>query len=159
MRSSRTAGLVLALVLGAATAGLAQQPGKGQQEGRPRQEWQGRRQQGGYGMLLQGIELTAEQKTQLQALRGKGDVEERAEERDALREQMKTAREKNDTAALRQLRAQQVTRMQQHREQMISQIRGILTPAQQQVFDQNVADAKARFEKRGERMRQRRGQS
>jgi Spy/CpxP family protein refolding chaperone len=151
MRSSKTAGLVLALVLGAASAGLAQQPGQGQRDGKTRQEWQGRKQGGaGFGMLLKGIELTAEQKTQLQALRGKQGDKAGGSERGALREQMRAARESGDTAAVRELRTQQAARMQQHRAAMHGQIRAILTPAQQEVFDRNVAEAKARFEKRGE---------
>ena len=150
MRSSRTAGLVLALVLGAASAGLAQQPGQGQRDGKARQEWQGRKQHGGgFGMLLNGIELTADQKTQLQALRGKQGDKTSGGERGAVREQMRAARESGDTAALRELRTQQAARMQQHREALFGEIRALLTPAQQEVFDRNAADAKARFEKRG----------
>jgi Spy/CpxP family protein refolding chaperone len=157
MRSSKTAGLVLALVLGAASAGLAQQPSQGQRDGKARQEWQGRKQHdGGFGMLLKGIELTAEQKTQLQALRGKQGSEAQRTERSAVREQMRAARESGDTAALRALRTQQVARMQQHREAMFGQIRTILTPAQQEVFDRNVAEAKTRFEKHGDGVKQRR---
>lgn len=156
MRSNRTTGLVLALVLGAASAGLAQQPGQEQRDEKPRQEWQGRRQQGGFGMLLKGIELTAEQKSQLQALRSGQRSEASRGQRSEQREQMKAARERGDTAALRQLRTQQFERMQQHREAMFGQVRAILTPAQQQVFDKNVAETKARFEQRGEGTKQRR---
>lgn len=157
MRSSKTAGLVLALVLGAASAGLAQQPSQGQRDGEGRQEWQGRKQHGrGFGMLLKGIELTAEQKTQLQALRSKQGDEAHGSERSAVHEQMRAARESGDTATLRQLRTQQAAKMQQHREAMHGQIRAILTPAQQEVFDRNVAEAKARFEKHGAGVKQRR---
>jgi hypothetical protein len=73
-----------------------------------------------------------------------------------LREQMRAARESGDTAALRELRTQQAARMQQHRAAMHGQIRAILTQPQQEVFDRNVAEAKARFEQHGAGVKQRR---
>jgi len=154
MQSSRTAGLVLALVLGAASAGLAQQPSHEHKDTtrQGRQEWQGRRGGGrGFGMLLKGIELTDQQKTQLKALHEKQDDNREQGQRGELRDDVKSARERGDAAKLRELRQQHFTRMQQNREQMIRQVRALLTPAQQQLFDRNVADAKDRFEKRGER--------
>jgi Spy/CpxP family protein refolding chaperone len=153
MRSSKTAGLVLALMLGAASAGLAQQPSNEHKDTtrQGRQEWQGRRHGGGFGMLLKGIELTDQQKTQLKALHEKRGDDREQGQRGELRDEVKTARERGDTAKLREFRQQQFTRMQQNREEITRQVRAILTPAQQQVFDRNVADAKDRFEKRAER--------
>lgn len=157
MRSSKTAGLVLALMLGVVSAGLAQQPGQGQRDGKTRQEWQGRKQhRDGFGMLMKGIELTAEQKTQLQALRSKHGSEAKGSDHSAVREQMRAARESGDTAALRQLRTQHVARMQQQRQAMSGEIRAILTPAQREIFDRNVTEAKARLEKHGAGAKQQR---
>ena len=156
MGSSRTAGLVLALVLGAASAGLAQQPSERQHDNKSKQEWQGRRGRGGFGMLLKDIQLTDQQKAQLKELREKQRGEAGQGQRGDLREEVRTAREKGDTARLRELRAQSFARMQQHREEEIRAIRALLTPAQQTVFDRNVAEAKERFEKRGERFKEQR---
>lgn len=157
MRSSRISGLVLALVVGAATAGMAQQPVQqgqhrhGQRGQGTEHAWQGRGQHGGFGMLLKGIDLTDQQKGQLMELRARQGEKARSGEQSRIREQVKAAREKGDTAALRQLRVQRMAEMKQHRDQMFASIRSILTPAQRTVFDRNVADAQKRFEQRGAR--------
>jgi hypothetical protein len=71
-----------------------------------------------------------------------------------VREQVKSAREKGDTAQLKQLRAQMRDQMKQRQERMIQDIRGILTADQRQVFDRNVADAQQHFQQRASRHEQ-----
>ena len=151
MRSSRITGLAMALLLGTAGAVMAQQPGTEERDKGPRPEREARR-QGGFGLLLKDIELNAEQKTQLQNILGKREADEaRGDAGSKVRDEVKSARERGDTAALRALRAQHVARMQQQREARLSEIRAILTPAQQQIFDRNVEAAKTRFDKRAGR--------
>lgn len=149
MRSRTISGLVLALVLGAATAGAAQQPAQGQHGGKAKHGMQMRGQHAGFGMLLNGIELTAEQKSQFQQLRARHSAKasqpgEKREEMKAKAEAMRAARERGDTVAIRQFRTERRAEMQQRRDAVHGEIRAILTPAQREVFDRNVAEMKQR---------------
>ena len=150
---SRVTGLAIALVLGTASATLAQQPAEGhKQHGKAKQSMQARGQGRGVGALLKGIELTADQKAKLQALRpARGDNAQRGDGNEAAREQLKAARERGDTAALREFRTQRAAEMKQRHEAFVRDVRAILTPAQREVFDKNVAEMQKKLEERGKR--------
>lgn len=151
MRRTIVAGLALALTLGAASVSSAQQAKRGDRDLR----------RDGMGMMFKGIELTDAQKEQLKAVREKHGLSEAAKTQfKAQHEAMKAAREKGDTAALRSMRLQMQDQMKQRHEQMrqlhdamIADVRGILTPAQREVFEKNLTTAnermKARLKDRG----------
>ena len=147
MRSGKIAGLVLALMVGAASAALAQQPPQSGERQHKSGHEQARKHQAGFGMLLRGIELTAEQKAQLEALRARRGEQAHTAEHSQIRERMRVARESGDTAALRQVRTQMAAEMKQRRERMIAELRGILTPSQREVFERNVAAMQSRAER------------
>ena len=146
MKRTIVAGLALALTLGAASVSSAQETERGKRDGR--------RPVAG---MLKGIELTEQQKEQLKALREKqGPIAMDRSQFEKLRSEMKAARERSDTAALRTLRTQghelmkqRRETMKQHREQMLGQVRNILTPAQREVFEKNIATAKERMKEHG----------
>lgn len=146
MRRTIVAGLALALTLGAASVSSAQQAKRGDREMR----------RDGMGMMFKGIELTDAQKAQLKAVRAKhGMGEAMKEQMKTQHEAMKALRESGDTAALRAMRLQMREQMKQRHEDMqkhhgamISDVRGILTPAQQEIFDKNVTAAKERMKER-----------
>lgn len=143
MARTKTASLVLALLLGFSTISLAQSPAKGEHAGHGAHgdsaKVRGQGRQGGpLGFLLKGIDLTADQKAKLQALApqhgmkrdsaGRGERLERPsrEERSANREQMRE-------------------QMKDRREQMLEDVRSILTAEQLTVFERNLAEAKDRL--------------
>jgi Spy/CpxP family protein refolding chaperone len=72
-------------------------------------------------VLLRGIKLTSDQKTQLKAIRAK------------YKTQIHQARQSNDRDTVRQLRTQ-----------MVGEARAVLTPDQQKQFDSNLAAVHAR---------------
>lgn len=149
MRRTIVAGLALALTLGAATVSSAQQGQRGDREMR--------REGMGMGMMFKGIELTDAQKAQLKEVRQKHGMSEAMKaQMKAQHEAMKAVREKGDTVAMRAMRLQMQEQMkqrheqmQQHHDAMISDVRGILTPAQREVFDRNVTTAKEHMKERG----------
>lgn len=152
MRRTIVAGLALALTLGAASVSSAQQGQRGDRE--MRRDGMGM----GMGMMFKGIELTDAQKAQLKDVREKhGMGEAMKTQMKAQHEAMKAVREKGDTAAMRAMRSQMQEQMkqrheqmQQHHDAMISDVRGILTPAQREVFDKNVTTAKEHMKGRGQ---------
>ncbi len=119
MKAIRIAALGAALLFGAAMTAGAQ--------GGAMQQGQGRR--GGAG--LNGIELTDAQKIKLEAIQQKYQPEMMA-----LREQMRTGGD----------RAEVMKKGIELREKSGAEIRAILTPAQQAVFDKNVVEMKAQME-------------
>jgi Spy/CpxP family protein refolding chaperone len=162
-------GVALVAVLGAASVSLAQetQPKQGERGARHGAEWKGSREGGprGMGLLLKGIDLSEQQKTQLTELHQKQRANRPAgADRQRMPEEARAARERGDTAALRRMRTERFAEMQQRREQFASQVRAILTPAQREVFDRNLAEARQRFEehkdergRNGQRRLERRG--
>lgn len=127
MRRSKMAGLVLALILGGASVGAAQEAPMPKQDGdKAKQEWQGKRRGHGRGVgaLLKGIDLTDAQKQQLKAIHAKR-VDERKPENKPTADEMK-----------------------QRREERLNEIRAILDPAQREIFDRNVAELKKWVEQR-----------
>lgn len=156
MRSGKITGLVMALVLAGSSAAVAQQP---ENSDKPRgergksEQMKGRK-QGGFGALLKGIDLTDAQKDQLKALRQKQGDNARDGQRgpnDEMREKLKDARQSGDTAAVRHYRTQAMSLNKQRHEAMITEIRGILTPAQREVFDRNVVEAQKRMQEHDKR--------
>ena len=133
---ARTTMVAGALVLGGMTvvSSARAQDSTAQQPGRHR---------GGHGgrqaRLLKGIQLTAQQQQQVQAIRDKyrGQMQQ-------LRSQSGDA--KPDSATRAQFRQQM--------EQQLGEIRNVLTPDQQKTFDQNVAQMRERRANRERRHHQ-----
>ena len=141
MRRTIMASMVLALTLGVASASDAQQARRGDRDGR-----------GGVAYLLKGIDLTDAQKEQLKALhqnKGPAGVDKSALEKK--REEMKAARQRGDTAAVRSMRAQFHEQMKQQHEAMLTSVRGILTPAQREIFEKNLVEGRDRMKERMEK--------
>ena len=108
---------------------------------------------------LRGVNPTDAQKAQIKSIHEKYQTQFQSL-RTAMKPAMdeaKAARQRGDTTAARAAFAKtQASRQQAQtlRTQEIAEIRAILTPAQQQTFDANVAEAKAQ----GDRMRGERGE-
>lgn len=118
MKAIRLVLASLALVLGA-TQARAQATPATERPNRPRPE------------SMVDIELTSAQKARLVEIRRKYDPELAA-----LREEMRTGAD----------RAEVMRKGAALRERSSADVRAILTPAQQAVFDRNVAEVKARVE-------------
>ena len=146
MRKSILVGLGLALSL-AGTA-VAQQPQDGQRARRGGEragQAEGRR-GGPDGILLKDITLTEGQRTQIAQLR-RTQREAMQADREKNRgqfEELRAARERGDTAAMRKAFEARRAVMQQEREQHIAAIRNVLTAEQRVQFDKNVAELKTR---------------
>ena len=137
MRRTLLAGLTLALTLGVASVSQAQQhehskPDSAHHDGHMKRGEGGQR---GAGMMLKGIELTDAQEAQIKALHEKQGrpAEMRREQREKMRAEMMA-----------------------HHAKMVAEVRALLTPAQQEIFDKNVVEMKQRMEKRQEHMQHRR---
>jgi Spy/CpxP family protein refolding chaperone len=165
----RVMALALSLTAGAATTAFAQAtpaPGapRAEQE-RPRGErgegrrgWGGRK---GGRRLLNGVDLTEAQRTQMRAIRDKYGAEHRTM-RESMRPAMqeaRQARQRGDTAAARAAFARTAdtrAKMRALVERQTAEVRGILTPEQQRTFDANLAAAKQRQAERQEKKESRR---
>jgi len=123
MKALRIAALGAALLIGGAT--LAQAQGGGTQQ-------QGDR-RGGRNMELNGIELTDAQKVQLEAIQKKYQPEMMS-----IRNDMMNGGD----------RAELMKKAADLREKSAKDIRAILTPDQQVVFDKNLAEQRAKMEER-----------
>jgi len=93
---------------------------------------------GGFNRTLNGIELTDAQKSKVAEIQAKYQPDMQA-----IRESMQGGGD----------RAEAFTKMQALRDKMSPEIRAVLTPAQQAIYDKNLAEQKARMEQ----MRQGRG--
>jgi Spy/CpxP family protein refolding chaperone len=106
--------------------------------------------------LLQNITLTDAQKAKLEDLR-KAERErmqaQRGQGGNSTFEQMREAREKGDSVAMRQLMEKQRAEMDARRDEQIASIRAVLTQDQYAQFDANVAELKKREAERGPGMR------
>ena len=95
---------------------------------------------GHHGMMMKELNLTADQKAKVKAIheRYKVQMKSSAASDKPDREAMKAARARGDSAGMRaaraKLQAEMAPRRQMH-EQELNEVRGILTPAQQQKFD------------------------
>ena len=138
MRRTIMASMVLALTLGVASVSNAQHAKRGERDGR------------GVAYLLKGIELTDAQKTQLKALhQDKGPIAADKASFEKKREEMKAARQRGDTAAVRAFRSQFQEQMKQRHDAMLTSVRGILTPAQREIFEKNLVEGRDRMKERG----------
>jgi Spy/CpxP family protein refolding chaperone len=163
MRKSILIGLALAGSLAGIAA--AQQPGadapkRGRGEdhrgpGGPGGRGEGR--VGPGGILFKDITLTDAQKTQIQDLRKaehdkmQANKEQRRKEFDELR----AARQKGDSAAVKAIMQRNRQAMEQARTAQLASIRNILTVEQRVQFDKNVAELKQREAERAQRVGQR----
>jgi Spy/CpxP family protein refolding chaperone len=123
MKAVRIAALGAALLMGGATIASAQ-AGAAQQQGERR---------GGRNMQMNGIELTDAQKVQYEAIQKKYQPE-----MTSIRNDMMNGGD----------RAELMKKGMTLRENSAKEIRAILTPEQQVVFDKNMAEQKARMEER-----------
>jgi protein CpxP len=165
IRSTLFALVVAASATVAATAGAqSSAPANGQRIERSKSDstkWKGERGEGRKGgkmgpgrSALRGVNPTDAQKAQIKTIHEKYQTQFQAS-RAAMKPAMdeaKAARQRGDTAGVRAALAKTAGARQQAetlRTQEAAEIRAILTPAQQQTFDANVAKAKAQ----GDRMR------
>jgi Spy/CpxP family protein refolding chaperone len=127
MKVFRIAALGVALLAGSTAIAGAQNaaPAGPQQQGGP---GGGR---GGFNRTLTGIELTEAQKTKVTEIQAKYQPEMQA-----IRESMQGGGDRADA----------FQKMQALRDKMSPEIRAVLTPAQQAIYDKNLAEQKARME-------------
>jgi Spy/CpxP family protein refolding chaperone len=133
MKVFRIAALGVALLAGSSAIAGAQNaapPAPSQQGG----QGGGR----GFNRTLNGIELTDAQKAKVAEIQAKYQPEMQA-----IRESMQSGGD----------RAEAFQKMQALRDKLSPEIRAVLTPAQQSIYDKNLAEQKARMEQ----MRQGRG--
>ena len=167
IQSTLFALVVAASATVAATAGAqSSAPGNGQRlersksdSGKWKGEGRGQRKDGKMGpgrSALRGVNPTDAQKAQIKTIHEKYQTQFQslhAAMKPAM-DEAKAARQRGDTAAARVAIAKTAGTRQQAlalRTQEIGEIRSILTPAQQQTFDANLAKAKAKGDKmRGE---------
>jgi Spy/CpxP family protein refolding chaperone len=136
--------VAMGLALAVAGPAVAQRPGRGGPDGR----------------LLKGIELTEGQRTQIAQLHKtqRDAMESRRETAKKEVDDMRDARKRRDTAAVRAQIAKRNQMREQERAQQIAAIRNILTAEQRVQFDKNVvelqqreAERVAKFGERGQR--------
>ena len=164
MRRIALSGLALALTLGTASLVAAQQAPQGQAR-QGQGQWQGRgeRGQGGRGQkaLFKGVKLTDQQKAQIGQIRQKYGEQSRQ-----LRQSLRPAGEQGQAQpgqGERRVRpafdrnSPQFQQLRSLREQEMREVRALLTPDQQRTFDGNVAQMKARMEKREQKRAERQG--
>jgi Spy/CpxP family protein refolding chaperone len=146
-----TLALGLGLSLGAGRVARAQSAGQPTTAGAPQGEdrdgpGRGGRERGRRGgpdaMLLKGITLTADQQTRFEALRQswRKEMEARSEQMRGSADDLRAARQRGDTAALRQARAQ----WEQGRERHVAAIRELLTADQRRQLNANLAEMRQR---------------
>jgi len=131
-----TLGLALSLgAVGVASAQSTQQPQRVEHQGR----WT--RRGPGEG-LLKGINLTADQKAKLKAMRESDKSNPANEQFRKAMADARAARQRGDTATARAQMQALRPKMEQARERQVAAIRSILTPDQQKQFDANLAQWK-----------------
>ena len=156
----KTVVMALGLAASLATVAAAQQQQPGAEPPRREDHRGGRfegRDGGPRGLLFKDIKLTDAQKTQLKELR-KAEHDKFAANRDQWkkeREELKAARQRGDTVAVKAIRDRQRATMEQARSQQLEAIRNILTPEQRVQFDKNVAELKQREQERARRFGER----
>lgn len=154
MRKSIFVGIGLALSV-AGTA-IAQAPQDGKRPARGERGTAGAaegRQGGPDGMLLKGITLSEGQRTQIAQLRAtqREQMKARGQQGRGQAGDVRAARERGDTAALRKAMEQRHAALQQERSQHVAAIRNLLTADQRVQFDKNEAELTARQAERGDR--------
>ena len=152
IRSALAAFLVLS---GVAAVAQAQQPTTPAPQAHGRKGMWGGPGRGGAGRaLLRGMTLSDAEKANLKAVHQKYAAQMKAinEQYKPQHEQIRAARQRGDTAAVRSLMAQNSGERDQMRSVMTAErndIRGALTPDNQAKFDANAANTKKRFSRRG----------
>ena len=152
MRKNILMGLGLALSLAGTAAAQQSEPQR-----RDKGEQRGARGEGKRGMpdglLLKGITLTEGQRAQIAQIEKtqREAFQAKRESGREQKEQMRAARERGDTAAVRAIVQRHRQTMRQDRAQHVAAIRNILTVEQRVQFDRNVAELQARQAKRAER--------
>ena len=150
MRTIRSAVLGLLVLGGAATIATAQAPeakqGRGGDRGAMMREGRGAR------ALFRGITLTDAEKASVKTIREKyeGQFKTLREASKPQREEMKAARQRGDSAAVKAIwdkGADQRAKMKSLSEQMNGELRAALTPEHRAQFDANVAQVKDRVAK------------
>ena len=161
--------IVVAVGLALSLAGVAsaQQGGQRDDRGeRPRRErgvddsMRGERGRGGPdGLLLKGITLSEGQRTQIAQLNKtqRDAFEAKRPGRKAEMEQLRAARQRGDTAAIKAAMQKNRQEMTQARAQRVAAIRNLLTAEQRVQFDRNVAELQQRETERAQRVGQRGG--
>jgi Spy/CpxP family protein refolding chaperone len=134
MKVFRIAALAVALLAGSTAIAGAQNaaPPAPTQQGGPGAGGRG------FNRSLNGIELTDAQKAKVEAIQAKYQPEMQS-----IRESIQNGGD----------RAEAFQKMSTLRDKMTPEIRAVLTPAQQAIYDKNIAEQKARMEQ----MRQNRG--
>jgi Spy/CpxP family protein refolding chaperone len=160
MRKSILVGLGLALSV-AGTA-VAQQPQDGQRARRGGDragKVEGRR-GGPDGLLLKDITLTEGQRAQIAQLHKtqREAMQANREKNKAQFDELRAARQRGDTVAVRKAFEARRGAMQQEREQHIAAIRNLLTAEQRVQFEKNLAELKTRMAQRAERPRGAKGE-
>ena len=125
MKAIRIAALGVALLAGSAAAATAQAQAPAQQGG------PGGGGRGGFNRTMNGIELTEAQKAKVAEIQAKYQPEMQA-----IRDAMQGGGDRADGMA----------KMQALNEKRNPEIRAVLTPDQQVIFDKNLAEQKARME-------------
>jgi Spy/CpxP family protein refolding chaperone len=125
MKAIRIAALGVALLACSAAVAGAQAPAPAQQGG------PGGGGRGGFNRTMNGIELTEAQKAKVAEIQAKYQPEMQA-----IREAMQNGGD----------RAEGFTKMQALNDKRNPEIRAVLTPDQQVIFDKNLAEQKARME-------------
>jgi Spy/CpxP family protein refolding chaperone len=154
----RTAVLALALTAGAGSVAASQtttpdRPNRDRAEmGRHR----GGRSERGVGRLMKGVELTDAQKTQARQIREKyqSQFQSIREQMRPAKKEIRDARQRGDSAAAKAAwdrTADNRAKLKALREQELSELRAILTPAQRTTFDANLAEMKKRIEEHGDK--------
>jgi periplasmic protein CpxP/Spy len=144
--SMRKTFMAMGLALSLAGAAAAQHEGPG--DPHPRGAVRGPHGPMGDGMLFQGITLTDTQKAQIKDLH-EAERATMAANRDRIRaawDSARTARERGDTVAAREIVQRSRASMEQTRERHIAAVRNILTEEQRSQFDKNVAEVKTRMQ-------------
>ncbi len=108
----------------------------------------------GHGGMMKALGLTADQQAKMKAIHAKYAPQMKSAFAASKPnfDAMKAARTSGDTAAMRAARARMQSDMapsQKVREQEMAEMRGVLTPAQQQKFDAQRAQMKANMGKKG----------
>lgn len=149
MNRIRTAALALVLTVGAGGVAVAQ--ATPERPNRDRAEMGRHRGRGGDRGLMKGVNLTDAQKTQAKQIRDKYQPQFKTL-RESMRpagKEMREARQRGDSAAAKAAwdrTADTRAKMQTLRDQQLSELRAILTPAQRTTFDANLAEMKKKRE-------------
>ena len=152
----RTAALGLAILAGSATIASAQSTAPSTQapkahEGHGRHGGKGQMRERGMRALFKDITLTADQQTKVKAIADKYRTQRQslAESMKPAMNEARDARQRGDTAAAKAAFAKTAdsrTKLTALRDQQLSEVRGVLTAAQQQTFDRNVSQMKEKMQ-------------